>query len=130
MTTTTMKRSKKATAANYAAMQFEPWVKTDDLPNEFVTRERWQALQSALFMVANYSYKQMFRSKAEMVADVASWDEDRGELMMRAFIDVRGFLASALEVVDSAEVRILVAGASSDADDLATTKRQKKASRQ
>jgi hypothetical protein len=98
-------------------MTFEPWVKTAETPDELVTREAWQTKQAVIFMVGNSSYKLLFRIKAEMVADVGSWDEERGQLMMRSFTEAREFLRVALGVIEGAEARILIAGTAADAAD-------------
>jgi len=100
------KRTKRATIEDFAVTEFEPWTEPDGIDKSCVRQDL-----TIVGMLIPYCYDLMFKTKDELKAEIATWPDDKGELISRAFIDATAFIKAASTLINAAECRILVAGA-------------------
>lgn len=102
------KRNARATIEDFAATDFEPWSEAERVG---VDRDGVKQDLAVVSMLLPFCYRLMFKTKAELMADVATWDEEKGRLIAKSFIETTEFLKVASTLIEAAEARILVAGA-------------------
>ncbi|UDL87968.1 hypothetical protein LGH82_22785 [Mesorhizobium sp. PAMC28654] len=98
-------KAKSATAQDYAALEFEPLLQPECSDGEAM--DYMQERNRVLEMMLTFSYKTMFKTKAEIGLEVEKWDNEEGRMVMRAFQDATSHLDFAARIIRSAEVRIL-----------------------
>lgn len=91
-----------------APLQFEPW--PDKNRQEASLRANTKDGLQLAGMLIPYCYGLMFKTKAELAAEIEEWDEERGRLIMEGFLATHDFLKAATTLVNGAEARILIAG--------------------
>ncbi len=98
-----------ATEREWAAINFEPWVHTDDEWKP-PTNEQWAKLANPHLVILRIAWITMFKTKSEVMGIVRDLDEETGADLMDRFTYTRDFFKGMLAIMEGAEARIICAG--------------------
>jgi hypothetical protein len=98
-----------ATVEQLAAMELEPWDRSESTPGFPPKPTEWVDLWNPVGVTLRISYEMMHKTKAELMEIIDSQDDDFFAQMRIGFDSAIGFLKAALAVMDGADVRLMVA---------------------
>lgn len=104
------------TAEELAAFNIEPWQHgPDDRPPP--SGDEWVKMIETHLLVLHMAWGMMFKTKAELMADLERLDNGTGTTLMQGFDAATTFLECMLALLHGAEARILVAGSTMELRD-------------
>lgn len=103
---TSAKASRRATVADYAAIDFEPVVLEWKPP----TNVEWLALANPYLVAIRLAWITVQKTKPELVEAVRSYDEPMADEMLDSFRDTLTFFRTVVTLIEDAEIRTLIAG--------------------
>lgn len=101
---------RNATAAEAAAMEFEPWTHA---PGEWTppTNDEWAAMTNPYLVTVRFAWVMLYKTKGQVAESITGLEDEAGRALMDAFTESLAFFQNMVTVLAAAEARILVAGA-------------------
>jgi hypothetical protein len=106
----TKTEERPATAAEMAAMNFEPWSAEDLEALKPPSNDEFDKLAHAHLPTVRIAWLTLAKTKPELVEMLLKIDNEMGRELMNGFISATEFFQQALTILEKAEARILCAG--------------------
>ena len=92
---------------------FEPW-QHEDGEWKPPTNKEWAELANPYAVTLRVAWIMVHKTEADLAEGLDEMGEDGGRELMRCFLDTIAFFKGALQLLEAAEARILVAGGALD----------------
>jgi hypothetical protein len=110
-------KERAATAAEMAAMDFEPWSPEDLEAFKPPSNVEFDEMAHAHLPTLRIAWLTLAKTKPELVEMLRKIDNEIGGELMDGFISATAFFQQALTVLEKAEARILCAGSVLEIED-------------
>jgi hypothetical protein len=117
MTMKTKTEERPATAAEMAAMNFEPWSAEDLEEFKPPSNVEFDKLAQAHLPTVRIAWLMLAKTKPELVETLRKIDNEIGRELMFGFIAATAFFKQSLTILENAEARILCAGSVIEIED-------------
>ncbi len=111
----TLSQTRPATAAQAAALHFEPWREGEGWTPP--TDSEWSSLMRSHLTTLRAGCVIMRKTKDQLTSAIDTLDDEAGNTMMEAFDMTAGYFEALAEIMRSVQTRLIVAGSVLEVDD-------------